>query len=276
MRKIYYVLGLGALMFGLLTGCDSDAQNEENSKETKPMETTQTETSTEETKNVNDELEALGYKSTDIHPYITDQRSEKEYYDRYEIECENPLILKIEDKDEDSFTYMGTYSYYSLSGKVFQVGNQWYEIPGFRNYKECLLLGCRYYWLMPYEDKVMSSLLHYGIFDEDERNKGQLKEDELRYNIENNCYTEYNTKKWFKYETDGNVCNVYMRADSEYGGDDIVLYGYCIIKEDRGVTFNADITMKEDTTKEEARKIRDEIENGKLLEEMFSVRKVKK
>ena len=276
MRKIYYVLGLGALMFGLLTGCDSDAQNEENSKETKPMETTQTETSTEETKNVNDELEALGYKSTDIHTYITDQRSEKEYYDRYEIECENPLILKIEDKDEDSFTYMGTYSYYSLSGKVFQVGNQWYEIPGFRNYKECLLLGCRYYWLMPYEDKVMSSLLHYGIFDEDERNKGQLKEDELRYNIENNCYTEYNTKKWFKYETDGNVCNVYMRADSEFGGDEIVLYGYCIINENYGVTFNAHIIMKEDTTKEEARKIRDEIENGKLLEEMFSVRKVKK
>ena len=53
MRKIYYVLGLGALMFGILTGCDSDAQNEENSKETKQMETTQTETSTEETKNVN-------------------------------------------------------------------------------------------------------------------------------------------------------------------------------------------------------------------------------
>ena len=80
MRKICYVLGVGALMFGLLTGCDSNAQNEENSKETKQMETTQTEASTGETKDVNDELEALGYKSTDIHTYITDQRSEEEYH----------------------------------------------------------------------------------------------------------------------------------------------------------------------------------------------------
>lgn len=200
---------------------DDSIQNTSETKKAQTADEIQAEEFSAE--KANKILDKLGIKSYDIWSYLrpetgeeTDeflmqevnkyfpnisleekqQRIEQErecIYGRYKVEQENPLIIKVNCKNDEGTAYISetkwqerAYTYYSPNGFLFKDNNKWYEILGYGNYREDSQWSVNeYIWGYSSNNEakgvyVTANIYAKGYYASDVCNEEKLKE-EINY-----------------------------------------------------------------------------------------------
>lgn len=234
-KYIFFTLIVLAIISGCEKNSDKAENNEQTSQnisQSKEEETTEkTQESEYSAEKTNATLAEMGIKSYDIWSYLrletgeeTDSFLNKEYetvvlsdgieyaeekdefiekrrkliYGRYKIEQQEPLIIKVNCKNDDFTAYLSekewqekAYAYVSPNGYLFKNNEKWYEIQGYNDYKECTWLIRDFMWM--YSGKTQKGEFytltnHMRGFDK--RDEKSYDEEKIRKDIQEYLYGE--------------------------------------------------------------------------------------
>ena len=192
--------------------------------------------------------------------FIEDKR--RLLYGEYGIIQENPLILKVRNKDSVFYMAEDTYSYFSPNGIVFEYNGKWYEIPGYKNYKDNFFSSDTENYYFYFDEGEVYYRFSYsilGVYNSD----SSVSEPSLRYAAENYCNQKTESCcRWVSYMAENLKINGCIHTDDTK----TAIYFYCMLSEDKAVTCVVDmnnLSGKEDSF------------NIDKLKEMFSVREYK-
>ena len=210
--------------------------------------------------------------------YINDNR--KLIHGRYRIEQQEPLIIKVNGKNDNNTGYLSeagwqelAYFYLSPTGYLFKDNDKWYEIPGYGDYKTDYwsVLGSIHweYWGTEKNSNshydMMCHLYGYDKRDGDEYNEEKVKErffptiyDREKEECKDGSCT---------YMCDNLTVHTYYRVYSSEGKRDVYIGFYTMMDEYRAVTCTCRI---DDVTTDYYNDITEE-----KLREIFTIREYK-
>ena len=212
------------MIFVIIAGC-AKKNNENNSKDNNENTTTSSQEEEDSAEKADAILEGLGIKSYDIWSYLRPETGEEtenfintkkegyllevengisnyEYLEdyieqqrnlihgRYKIEQMEPLIIKVNGKNENETEYLSekswqelAYFYISPNGYVFKDNDKWYEIQGYRDYKTDIWhTVSSLYWGYWGTEKNSSSgyIIDYYLYGYDKRDGDEYNEERIK------------------------------------------------------------------------------------------------
>lgn len=195
---------------------------------------------------------------------------------RYKVEQENPLIIKVNCKDENKYMTEErfgemAYTYLSKDGFLVKNGDKWYEICGYGDYRENLRYLASNHWMYNVAPFVMIEYNAYGFDKRDEKTYDEEKIKEIF--IPEMHFEEEFEERTYKYICENFDVNVYCRLyeereDLERGRvRDVHICFYTMLDEYRAVTCYLWVVMDNTGYYNEI--------TEEMLREIFTIREYK-
>ncbi len=169
-------------------------------------------------------------------------------YHDYKVVQKEPFILKVKDKNPANLaSYLDTYSYYSMNGYVFWHNDKWYELKGYKNYKENFFISGPTDCYIMFETETEKGNIQYRLPGFDAR-EDDINEQKIRSNFENR-WQEENAGRWISYMCDDKEINAYVITNESIADDgeknsSVIIYAYCMLENEKAVTYEVNIWLK--------------------------------